>query len=80
AIARALAGDPPLLFADEPTGNLDSASGEEILLLLKQMQSDRGQTIVMVTHDAKAAAYGDWLITMRDGRVLDDQLTGGMVG
>jgi putative ABC transport system ATP-binding protein len=80
AIARALAGDPPLLFADEPTGNLDSASGEEILLLLKQMQSDRGQTIVMVTHDAKAAAYGDRLITMRDGRVLDDQLTGGMVG
>ncbi|MDF2627906.1 MAG: putative transporter ATP-binding protein [Symbiobacteriaceae bacterium] len=80
AIARALAGDPPLLFADEPTGNLDSASGEEILLLLKQMQIDRGQTIVMVTHDAKAAAYGDRLITMRDGRVLDDQLTGGMVG
>ena len=80
AIARALAGDPPLLFADEPTGNLDSASGEEILLLLKQMQSDRGQTIVMVTHDAKAAGYGDRLITMRDGRVLDDQLTGGMVG
>jgi putative ABC transport system ATP-binding protein len=80
AIARALAGEPPLLFADEPTGNLDSASGEEILLLLKQMQSDRGQTIVMVTHDAKAAGYGDRLITMRDGRVLDDQLTGGMVG
>ncbi|HWI60502.1 MAG TPA: ABC transporter ATP-binding protein, partial [Symbiobacteriaceae bacterium] len=80
AIARALAGDPPLLFADEPTGNLDSHSGEEILLLLKEMQAVRGQTIVMVTHDAKAAAYGDRLITMRDGKVTDDQATGGMAG
>ncbi|HYG60177.1 MAG TPA: ABC transporter ATP-binding protein [Symbiobacteriaceae bacterium] len=78
AIARALVGDPPLLFADEPTGNLDSVSGEEVLLLLRQMREERGQTIVMVTHDAKAAAYGDRLITMKDGRVLDDQRTGGV--
>jgi len=78
AIARALVSDPPLLFADEPTGNLDSISGEEILLLLKEMQAERKQSIVMVTHDAKAAAYGDRLITMRDGRVLVDERTGGV--
>ncbi len=77
AIARALMGDPPLLFADEPTGNLDSVSGEEILTLLKSMQQERGMTIVMVTHDAKAAAYGDRMITMRDGRIQDDLRTGG---
>jgi putative ABC transport system ATP-binding protein len=80
AIARALVTEPPLLFADEPTGNLDSVSGEEILLLLREMQAARGQTIVMVTHDAKAAAYGDRLITMRDGRVAADEQTGGMAG
>ncbi|HEY3368552.1 MAG TPA: ABC transporter ATP-binding protein [Symbiobacteriaceae bacterium] len=77
AIARALVNDPPLLFADEPTGNLDSVSGEEILLLLKEMQTGRGKTILMVTHDAKAAAYGDRLITMRDGRITMDERTGG---
>ena len=76
ALARALVTDPPLLFADEPTGNLDSHSGDEVLLLLKQMQAERGQTIVMVTHDPKAAAYGDRLIRMQDGRVIDDQVTG----
>jgi putative ABC transport system ATP-binding protein len=79
AIARALVSDPPVLFADEPTGNLDSISGEEILMLLKRLQVERGVTIVMVTHDAKAAAYGDRLVTMRDGRVLTDEQTGGMV-
>ncbi|HEY8346202.1 MAG TPA: ABC transporter ATP-binding protein [Symbiobacteriaceae bacterium] len=76
ALARALVTNPPLLFADEPTGNLDSQSGEEVLLLLKRMQEERGQTIVMVTHDPKAAAYGDRLIRMQDGRVIDDQPTG----
>lgn len=78
AIARALVNDPPLLFADEPTGNLDSVSGEEILLLLKEMQAERGQSIIMVTHDPKAAAYGDRLITMRDGRMVSDERTGGV--
>ncbi|MFS8640198.1 MAG: ABC transporter ATP-binding protein [Symbiobacteriaceae bacterium] len=73
ALARALVTNPPLLFADEPTGNLDSQSGEEVLILLKQLQAERGQTIVMVTHDPKAAAYGDRLIRMQDGRVIDDQ-------
>lgn len=78
AIARALVTEPPVLFADEPTGNLDTVAGEEILGLLKQMQTERGQTILMVTHDPKAAAYGDRLITMRDGRVIEDLRTGGM--
>ena len=78
AIARALVTEPPVLFADEPTGNLDTVAGEEILLLLKRMQAERGQTILMVTHDPKAAAYGDRLITMRDGRVIEDLRTGGM--
>lgn len=77
AIARALVTDPALLFADEPTGNLDSSSGEEILLLLKEMQTGQGQTIVMVTHDPKAAAYGDRLLTVRDGKVVDDLAVGG---
>lgn len=78
AIARALVTEPPVLFADEPTGNLDTVAGEEVLLLLKRMQAERGQTILMVTHDPKAAAYGDRLITMRDGRVIEDLRTGGM--
>lgn len=78
AIARALVTDPPVLFADEPTGNLDTLAGEEILNLLKTMQTQRGQTIVMVTHDPKAAAYGDRMITMRDGKVIEDLPTGGV--
>lgn len=79
AIARALVTEPPLLFADEPTGNLDTVSGEEILTLLRELQQNRGQTVVMVTHDPKAAAYGDRLITLRDGRVVEDLRTGGEV-
>ncbi|MFZ5818065.1 MAG: ABC transporter ATP-binding protein [Bacillota bacterium] len=80
AIARALVTEPPVLLADEPTGNLDTLAGEEILLLLKRMQTERGQTVLMVTHDPKAAAYGDRLITMRDGRIVEDLRTGGMAG
>ncbi|MBI4492682.1 MAG: ABC transporter ATP-binding protein [Chloroflexi bacterium] len=75
AIARALVNRPALLFADEPTGNLDSVSSEEILTLLKTTQVEQGQTIIMVTHDAKAAAYGDRVITLRDGRVHEDLAT-----
>jgi putative ABC transport system ATP-binding protein len=78
AIARALVSDPPLLFGDEPTGNLDSVSGEEVLGLLKELQAERQVTVVMVTHDPKAAAYGDRLIRMQDGRVLEDQPLGGV--
>ena len=72
AIARALVTDAPLLLADEPTGNLDSARGKEILALLRSIHSRRGTTIVMVTHDRDAASACDRLILLRDGRVEED--------
>ena len=70
AIARALIGDPLMIFADEPTGNLDSKTGESVLKLLQSLVREHGKTIVMVTHDSKAASYGDRLIRLKDG-VLD---------
>ena len=72
AIARALVTNAPLLLADEPTGNLDSARGREILELLRAIHSRRGTTIVMVTHDLDAASICERLIKLRDGRVEDD--------
>jgi len=72
AIARALVIEPKLILADEPTGNLDSATGEQILELIRQANRDRGATVVMVTHDARAAARGTRLVTMRDGVVVSD--------
>jgi len=72
AIARALVTAAPLLLADEPTGNLDSARGEEILELLKTINRERGTTIVMVTHDHHAASACARLIKLRDGRVEGD--------
>ena len=69
AIARALAFDPPILLADEPTGNLDSKTGESILSLLRQINRENVCTIVMVTHSREAAGYGDRIIFFRDGRV-----------
>jgi putative ABC transport system ATP-binding protein len=68
-VARALAFDPPILLADEPTGNLDSKTGESILSLLRQINRDAGCTIVMVTHSQEAAGYGDRTIFFRDGKV-----------
>jgi putative ABC transport system ATP-binding protein len=69
AVARALAFDPPILLADEPTGNLDSKTGESILSLLRQINRETGCTIVMVTHSQEAAGYGGRTIFFRDGKV-----------
>jgi putative ABC transport system ATP-binding protein len=75
AIARALAGDPTLILADEPTGNLDSQRSHEILLLLQALNRDEGITIVMVTHEADIAAYARRLIVFTDGRITRDEAT-----
>jgi putative ABC transport system ATP-binding protein len=71
AVARALAGRPQVTFADEPTGNLDSRSGGEILALMRRAVDELGQTIVMVTHDPVAAAYADGVVFLADGRIVD---------
>ena len=73
AIARALVTEPVVLLADEPTGNLDSASGTEILELIRAMRERFAQAVVMVTHDHRAAAYGDRIVTLRDGKVESDE-------
>mgnify|MGYP001264809351 CR=1 FL=1 len=69
AVARALAFNPPLLLADEPTGNLDSKNGEAVLSLLREINKNDGCTIVMVTHSEEAASYGERRILLKDGRV-----------
>jgi putative ABC transport system ATP-binding protein len=76
AVARALASKPAVVFADEPTGNLDSKSSEEVLQLLRQSVDELGQSVVMVTHDPEAAAYADRLIVLRDGLVVHDAQAG----
>jgi putative ABC transport system ATP-binding protein len=75
AVVRALAARPAVVFADEPTGNLDSRSSTEILELLRRSVDELGQTIVMVTHDDEAAAYADRLLILRDGRIVEDRDT-----
>ncbi|HEY6962441.1 MAG TPA: ABC transporter ATP-binding protein [Gaiellaceae bacterium] len=72
AIARALVSRPTVVFADEPTGNLDSATGAEILELLRSSSADLGQTIVMVTHDAHAAEIADRVLFLADGRIVEE--------
>jgi len=72
AAARALASKPEVIFADEPTGNLDSTSSEELLNFLQTIVSELNQTIIMVTHDPVAASYADRVIFLRDGSVFDD--------
>ena len=72
AVARALASRPEVVFADEPTGNLDSRSGAEVLQLLRRSVSEFGQTVIMVTHDPVAAGYTDRVIFLADGRVVDE--------
>ena len=71
AAARALASKPEIVFADEPTGNLDSKSSLELLGFLKQAVTEHGQTIVMVTHDATAAGFSDHVVFLGDGRIVD---------
>ena len=71
ALARALANDPPIVLADEPTGNLDTANGRHIMELLRNIHQVRGTTIVLVTHDTELAAIADTRLIMRDGRVVD---------
>jgi putative ABC transport system ATP-binding protein len=70
AVARALITDPAVVFADEPTGNLDSKSSDEILSLLRKASDERGQTTVMVTHDAHAASYADRVVFLADGAIV----------
>ena len=71
SIARALMNDPPLLFADEPTGNLDSTSGGKVMSFLKDLNQNQGVTILMVTHDRDMAMYADKIINICDGKLLD---------
>ena len=72
AVARALVAQPQIIFADEPTGNLDSNSGEEVLGFLRRAVDEFDQTVVMVTHDPKAASYADVVVFLRDGEVVGD--------
>jgi putative ABC transport system ATP-binding protein len=72
AVGRALAGRPEIIFADEPTGNLDSRSGAEILEFMQRAVRELGQTIVMVTHDPVAASHADRLVFLADGRIVDE--------
>ncbi len=72
AIARALVADPGLLLGDEPTGNLDSRTGNEVLALFRELASERGTTTLLMTHDLSATSYADRVITLRDGRIEED--------
>ncbi len=74
ALARAFITRPPILMADEPTGNLDSANGQQVLDLLLQLNREEGTTLVLVTHDSRLAGYADRIITLRDGLILTDVL------
>ena len=75
AIARSLMSDPLLLLADEPTGNLDSKSGEGVLSLLRSLVADEGKTLIMVTHEMRAASIGDRLLELSDGKLVSDRST-----
>jgi putative ABC transport system ATP-binding protein len=77
AISRALVSDPIIILADEPTGNLDSRSSDEIASVLRQVVSEWGHTVLMVTHDPRIAAYSDRIVFLKDGQVVDDTLLDG---
>ena len=72
AVARALASRPEIIFADEPTGNLDSHASIEVLTFMRRAVDEMGQTIVMVTHDPMAASYADRIVFLADGRIVDE--------
>ncbi|MGB6053393.1 MAG: ATP-binding cassette domain-containing protein, partial [Rhodococcus sp. (in: high G+C Gram-positive bacteria)] len=72
ACARALAGRPDIVFGDEPTGNLDSRSSGEVLSILRAAADEFGQTVVIVTHDPRAAAYADRVVFLADGAAIDE--------
>ncbi len=76
AVARALVSKPAVVFADEPTGNLDSKSSEEVLAMLRRSVDELGQTVVMVTHDPEAASHADRLLVLRDGLLVHDAAAG----
>ena len=77
AIARALVNDASIILADEPTGNLDSRTGRDIMGLFTELNEKLGRTIIQVTHEAEMAAYGKRTITFRDGIILKDERAGG---
>jgi len=74
ALARALANNPPIVLADEPTGNLDSSNGRHIMELLRGVHRSRGSTVVLVTHDAELASLADARLALRDGRVVENEI------
>ncbi|MGA7409844.1 MAG: ABC transporter ATP-binding protein [Bryobacteraceae bacterium] len=80
ALARAFITRPPILMADEPTGNLDSANGQHVLELLLQLNREEKTTLVLVTHDRELAQYADRVILLRDGRIVSDELAAKPVG
>lgn len=73
AIARALVAQPAIILADEPTGNIDSATGGEIMALLRHLNQEQGVTLLLVTHDPEAAAYADRMVRLRDGQISDGE-------
>jgi ABC-type lipoprotein export system ATPase subunit len=73
AICRALINDPELILADEPTGNLDSASGKQVLEILRRLKDEEGKTILLVTHSQEGAAMADRILRMKDGKLLIDR-------
>ncbi|MFO7684393.1 MAG: ATP-binding cassette domain-containing protein, partial [Chloroflexota bacterium] len=79
AVARALIHNPALILADEPTGNLDSKTGEEVMALLQRLNKEQGITLIVVTHDADVAAYADRVVHLRDGKVVDITVNSGQL-
>ena len=73
AIARALVNEPDLILADEPTGNLDTATGKEVMQTLVNLREERGITIVLITHEREIASYGSRIVSIRDGKIISDE-------